>query len=108
VFNSLKREHIHKIIDITLDKLFSRINDLGYKVELTAKAKDFLAEKGYDPQYGARPLNRAIQKYLEDVVAEEILKGDVMEGDVIIADHDGKSDELKIKVRKKKIPKEEK
>jgi ATP-dependent Clp protease ATP-binding subunit ClpC len=53
-------------------------------------------------------LNRAIQKYLEDVVAEEILKGDVMEGDVIIADHDGKSDELKIKVRKKKIPKEEK
>lgn len=108
VFNSLKRDDIHKIIDITLDKLFSRITDLGYKVELTAKAKDFLADKGYDPQYGARPLNRAIQKYLEDVVAEEILKGDVLEGDVIIADHDGKSDELKIKVRKKKIPKEEK
>jgi len=108
VFNSLKREDIHKIIDITLDKLFSRINDLGYKVELTAKAKDFLSEKGFDPQYGARPLNRAIQKYLEDVVAEEILKGDVMEGDIIIADHDGKSDELKVKVRKKKIPKEEK
>ena len=108
VFNSLKLDDIHKIIDITLDKLFSRIKELGYKVELTAKAKDFLADKGYDPQYGARPLNRAIQKYLEDVVAEEILKGDVMEGDVIIADHDGKSDELKIKVRKKKIPKEEK
>jgi ATP-dependent Clp protease ATP-binding subunit ClpC len=69
VFNSLKREDIHQIIDITLDKLFSRINELGYKVELTAKAKDFLADKGYDPQYGARPLNRAIQKYLEDVVA---------------------------------------
>ena len=108
VFNSLKREDIHKIIDITLGHLFTRITDLGYKVELTAKAKDFLAEKGYDPQYGARPLNRAIQKYLEDVVAEEILKGDIMEGDVIIADHDGKSDELKIKVRKKKVPKEEK
>ena len=108
VFNSLKREDIHKIIDITLGQLFSRITDLGYKVELTAKAKDFLADKGYDPQYGARPLNRAIQKYLEDVVAEEILKGDIAEGDVIIADHDGKSDELKIKVRKKKIPKEEK
>ena len=108
VFNSLKRGDIHKIIDITLGNLFSRIKDLGYKVELTAKAKDFLAEKGYDPQYGARPLNRAIQKYLEDVVAEEILKGEIVEGDVIIADYNGKSDELKIRVRKKKVPKEEK
>jgi len=108
VFNSLKRDDIHKIIDITLGHLFARINDLGYKVELTDKAKDFLADKGYDPQYGARPLNRAIQKYLEDVVAEEILKGDIMEGDIIVADYDGKSDELKLKVRKKKIPKEEK
>ncbi len=108
VFNSLKRDDIHKIIDITLGKLFSRITDLGYQVELTAKAKDFLADKGYDPQYGARPLNRAIQKYLEDVVAEEILKGDINEGDVIVADHDGKSEELKIKIRKKKVPKEEK
>lgn len=108
VFNSLKRGDIHKIIDITLGNLFARIKDLGYKVELTAKAKDFLAEKGYDPQYGARPLNRAIQKFLEDVVAEEILRGDIMEGDVIIADYDGKSDELKIRVRKKKVPKEEK
>ena len=108
VFNSLKRDDIHKIIDITLSKLFSRITDLGYQVELTSKAKDFLADKGYDPQYGARPLNRAIQKYLEDVVAEEILKGDIMEGDVIVADHDGKSEELKIKIRKKKVSKEEK
>jgi ATP-dependent Clp protease ATP-binding subunit ClpC len=108
VFNSLKREDIHKIIDITLGKLFSRITDLGYQVELTAKAKDFLADKGYDPQYGARPLNRAIQKYLEDVVAEEILKGDINEGDIIVADYDGKSEELKIKIRKKKVPKEEK
>jgi ATP-dependent Clp protease ATP-binding subunit ClpC len=108
VFNSLKREDIHKIIDIALGNLFVRIQDLGYKVELTAKAKDFLAEKGYDPQYGARPLNRAIQKYLEDVVAEEILKGDILEGDVITADYDGKSNELKIRVRKKKVPKEEK
>ena len=108
VFNSLKRDDIHQIIDITLGKLFSRITDLGYKVELTAKAKDFLADKGYDPQYGARPLNRAIQKYLEDVVAEEILKGDINEGDVIVADHDGKGEELKIKIRKKKVPKEEK
>ena len=89
VFNSLQREHIHKIIDITLGKLFSRITALGYQVELTEKAKDFLAEKGYDQQFGARPLNRAIQKYLEDPVAEEILKGEIEEGGVILADFEG-------------------
>ena len=100
IFNSLQREHIHKIIDLQLDKLFERINTLGFTVELTEKAKDFLAEKGYDPQYGARPLNRAIQKYLEDLVAEEILKGDLKEGDTILADHDGKSDTLTLKVKK--------
>ncbi len=87
VFNSLQREDIHRIIDIALGKLFARINTLGYEVELTEKAKDFLSEKGYDQQYGARPLNRAIQKYLEDPVAEEILKGDLKEGDVIMANH---------------------
>ncbi|MGI9541848.1 MAG: ATP-dependent Clp protease ATP-binding subunit [Cyclobacteriaceae bacterium] len=108
VFNSLKREDIHKIIEITLTKLFTRISDLGYKVELTNKAKDFLADKGFDPQYGARPLNRAIQKYLEDAVAEEILKGDVAEGDIIVADYNGKGEELLLKVKKKKVPKEEK
>lgn len=102
VFNSLQREHIHKIIDLTLGKLFSRINALGYNVELTTKAKDFLSDKGYDPQYGARPLNRAIQKYLEDPVAEEILKGEIQEGGTIIADHDGKSDQLTMKVKKTK------
>jgi len=101
-FNSLTREHIHEIIDITLSKLFQRIIDLGYDVQLTAKAKDFLSDKGYDPQYGARPLNRAIQKYLEDPVAEEILKGEVQEGDSLMADWDGKSEELTIKVKKRK------
>ena len=75
---------------------------------MTEKAKDFIAEKGFDPQYGARPLNRAIQKYLEDLVAEEILKGDLNEGDTILADHDGKSDALKIKVKKMPKKKEEK
>jgi ATP-dependent Clp protease ATP-binding subunit ClpC len=108
VFNSLRREHIHKIIEITLGKLFSRITALGYQIELTDKAKDFLAEKGYDQQFGARPLNRAIQKYLEDPVAEEILKGEVEEGTVITADHDGKSDALTLTSKKKKAPKEKK
>ena len=82
---------------------------MGYQIELTEKAKDFLSEKGYDPQYGARPLNRAIQKYLEDPVAEEILKGEGDEGSIIVADHDGKSEELKLKMKQpgkkiKKIP----
>lgn len=101
VFNSLNKEHIFKIIDISLGKLFRRITELGYKIELTEKAKDFLAEKGYDQQYGARPLNRAIQKYLEDAIAEEILKGDLSEGDVITADYSGEGTELSISVQKK-------
>ncbi len=104
VFNSLQREHIHKIIDITLGKLFSRITALGYEVELTEKAKDFLAEKGYDQQFGARPLNRAIQKYLEDPVAEEILKGEIEEGGVILADFEG-GESLVVKAKKTKASK---
>ncbi|MFT4032296.1 MAG: ATP-dependent Clp protease ATP-binding subunit [Siphonobacter sp.] len=100
VFNSLEREHLHKIIDLMLGKLFARITTLGYKVELTEAAKDFLAKKGYDPQYGARPLNRAIQRYLEDPVAEEILKGDLAEGDILLADHDGTSETLTITAKK--------
>jgi ATP-dependent Clp protease ATP-binding subunit ClpC len=108
VFNSLQREDIHKIIDITLKKLFDRIIQLGYNVELTDKAKDFLAEKGYDHQFGARPLNRAIQKYLEDPVAEEILRGEVEEGGTIQADYDGKADVLTIKVKKTKSSSKEK
>ena len=102
IFNSLHIEHIHQIIEITLDSLFARIHDLGFRVELSAKAKDFLAEKGFDPQYGARPLHRAIQKYLEDQVAEEILKGDVKEGDIIKADYPGKGEELTISIKKTK------
>jgi len=108
VFNSLQREHIHKIIDLTLKKLFDRIIQIGYNVELTDKAKDFLAEKGYDHQFGARPLNRAIQKYLEDPVAEEILKGEVEEGGTVLAEYDGKGDQLTIKVKKTKASSREK
>ncbi|WP_209330417.1 ATP-dependent Clp protease ATP-binding subunit [Lunatimonas salinarum] len=101
IFNSLSKEHIHQIIDINLAKLFKRITDLGYAIKLTDKAKDFLSEKGYDKQYGARPLNRAIQKYLEDAIAEEILKGELSEGDVITADYTGEGDELSISVERK-------
>ncbi len=107
IFNTLEKEHIFQIIDITLQKLFVRITDLGYKIELSKKAKEFLTEKGYDPQYGARPLARAIQKHLEDPVAEEILKGEINEGDTLVADWDGKGEELSIKVKKKRASKAE-
>ncbi len=102
VFNTLEREHLHKIIDLSLKKVFDRMLSLGYDIELTEKAKDFLSEKGYDQQYGARPLNRAIQKYLEDLVAEEILSENIKVGDSIIADHEEGSDKLFIKKKKKK------
>jgi ATP-dependent Clp protease ATP-binding subunit ClpC len=100
VFNSLEREHIHKIIDIVLKDVFKRIEELGYHIELTEAAKDFLSEKGYDPQYGARPLKRAIQKYLEDPIAEEILKGEIEEGDTLVADYKAEGDELVLSIRK--------
>jgi ATP-dependent Clp protease ATP-binding subunit ClpC len=100
VFNSLQREHIHKIIDISLGKLFDRITQLGYTIELTDAAKDFLAEKGYDQQFGARPLNRAIQKYLEDPIAEEILRGEVTEGGIIVADYAGTGESLTVSHKK--------
>jgi ATP-dependent Clp protease ATP-binding subunit ClpC len=96
VFNSLERADLHKIIDLMLIKLKTRLSNLGYQVELTEKAKDFIADKGYDPQYGARPLNRAIQKYLEDSLAEEILRGPLSENEIIEADFSEGSDELSI------------
>jgi ATP-dependent Clp protease ATP-binding subunit ClpC len=106
VFNSLQKEHLYKIIDLILTKVFARINTLGYNVELSEKAKDFLSEKGYDPQYGARPLHRAIQKYLEDSVAEEILKGEVQEGDTIVADYSGEGESLTLTIKSKAQPAE--
>ena len=101
VFNSLERTDLHKIIDLMLVKLMTRLSTLGFVVDLTEKAKDFIADKGYDPQYGARPLNRAIQKYLEDPLAEEILKGELAEGEFIEADFVAESEALTL-TRKKK------
>jgi len=76
--------------------LFGRVHSLGYKIELTEAAKEVIAEKGYDSQFGARPLKRAIQKYLEDPIAEEILKGELVEGDVMEVDYDKESEEIKV------------
>ena len=86
VFNNLERAHIDKIIDIELAKLLERISELGYKLKLSKKAKDFIADKGFDKQYGARPLKRALQKYVEDAIAEQIIKSNIQEGDVIAMD----------------------
>jgi ATP-dependent Clp protease ATP-binding subunit ClpC len=102
VFNNLEREHIHKIIDIELEKLFDRIKGLGYQMVLTDKAKDYIADKGFDKEYGARPLKRAIQKYIEDALAEEIINSNLQEGDSITMDLDEKKNELTIKIKKQK------
>ena len=82
-FNSLGREEIHKIIDIELKGLFNRIHKMGFEVEMDEKAKDFLVKKGWDEQYGARPLRRAIQRYIEDDLADEIIRADILPGDTI-------------------------
>ena len=103
IFNSLSKKDLYKIIDISLDKLYLKANELGYSINLSSKAKDFLIEKGYDPKYGARPLDRAIQKYLEDVLAEEILNGDLNKGDTITADYDPKKKSIFIKKIKPKV-----
>ena len=97
IFNSLTKDDLYKIIDINLQKLYLKANEIGYSIKLTDKAKDFLIEKGYNPKYGARPLERAIQKYLEDVIAEEILSGELKKGDIIIANYDSKSKSIKVK-----------
>ncbi|WP_291865697.1 ATP-dependent Clp protease ATP-binding subunit [Maribacter sp.] len=102
VFNALERADIHKIIDIELRKLYARIKDIGYHLDLTDEAKDYIAEKGFDKQYGARPLKRAIQKYIEDTLAEEIVNSKLEEGDSIFMDLDKKKEELTIKIKKAK------
>ena len=110
VFNSLTKEDIFKIIDIELKALFDRIQGLGYEIKLTEAAKDFIAEKGYDSNFGARPLKRAIQKHLEDPIAEEILKGELVEGDKMEVDYDKEKEEIRIiaKAKNVKRKKEEK
>jgi len=104
VFNVLEKEDINLIIDIELEKLFERIKDLGYTIKLSKKAKDFIADKGFDKQYGARPLKRAIQKYIEDPLAEEIITSKIHEGDVISMDLEKDATELNIKIKKAEKP----
>ncbi|MEN0048293.1 MAG: ATP-dependent Clp protease ATP-binding subunit [Bacteroidota bacterium] len=98
IFNSLGKEEIFKIIDITLQDLYKRLSGMGYELKLTEKAKDFVAEKGFDPQFGARPLNRAIQKYIEDPLAEFILNENLEEGAILEANMNQEGDGLQIQL----------
>jgi ATP-dependent Clp protease ATP-binding subunit ClpC len=105
IFHSLKREDIHKIIDLELEKLFGRILSLGYTIEMTDKAKDYICDKGYDEKFGARPLKRAIQKFIEDPLAEEIVKSTLSVGDKILLDLEDGKEELKVTIEKAKAKK---
>ena len=102
IFNNLKRPEIHKIIDIELKGLFGRINEMGFSIGISESAKDFLLEKGWDPNFGARPLKRAIQKYIEDELAEEIIKSSLKKGDDILIDTEdfGESKIIKFRITK--------
>lgn len=108
IFNSLSKEHIYTIIDITMKGVLVRLQNLGFSLELTDDAKGFLAEKGYDQQFGARPLHRAIQKYLEDPLAEEILNMNIHNGDILIADLDKENQKLVFSLKNPSKSKSEK
>ncbi|MBK7211920.1 MAG: ATP-dependent Clp protease ATP-binding subunit [Bacteroidales bacterium] len=98
IFESLNREDIHKIIDIELRNLFNRIRKMGYEPAITDAAKDYIVDKGWDEQFGARPLKRAIQKYIEDTLAEEIIKTNLKEGDSIKIDFNSELSDISIEV----------
>ncbi|ATA93235.1 Clp protease ClpC [Capnocytophaga canimorsus] len=103
IFNPLDKEDIFRIIDIELNKLYIRIKELGYQIKLSQKAREFIAEKGYDRQYGARPLKRAIQKYVEDLLAEEIVASKIKEGDGIYFDVNSNNESLIINILNSKL-----
>ncbi|ENA1797601.1 ATP-dependent Clp protease ATP-binding subunit [Flavobacterium psychrophilum] len=101
VFNALEKEDINSIIEIELNKLYARVKELGYSLSLSDKAKAYVAEKGFDRQFGARPLKRAIQKYVEDVLAEEIITSKIASGDEIFMAFEEGETELKVSIQKK-------
>ena len=102
MFNSLTKENINKIIDIELKGLYDRVKSLGYKLKISNAARDFIAERGFDANFGARPLKRAIQKYLEDPMAEVMIKASLKEGDLVNVSLNTAKSEIKIKIQKKK------
>jgi ATP-dependent Clp protease ATP-binding subunit ClpC len=103
IFDSLEREDIHKIIDIELSYLYDRIKNMGFNISVTPEAKDFIVEKGWDAQFGARPLKRAIQKYIEDPLAEEIIKTKLISSDIINVDLSPETNEIIITIVKEEV-----
>ena len=108
VFNSLTKEHIFEIIDIVMKGVTKRLTNLGLSMEISPEAKSFIADKGYDAQFGARPLHRAIQKYLEDPLAEEILNMNIKNGDIMIAEMDETAEKIRFVLKKEEKKKEKK
>ncbi len=108
VFESLDKDNIVKILDIRMTRMLKRIEDLGYKIEISAKAKEFLGDKGFDADFGARPLQRALQKYLEEPLAERVLQGTLKEGDTLKIDWKAGSEELSISAKAKRASKKTK
>jgi ATP-dependent Clp protease ATP-binding subunit ClpC len=102
VFRPLEKKHILGIIEIMVEELFARVEDLGIEIKLNKTAKEFLVDKGFDVQFGARPLRRAIQKYVEDPMAEAILASDLGEGDKITIGVKGSDDEKELSFKTKK------
>ena len=105
IFNSLEKENIAEIIEIELEKLFNRVTKLGYNLTLTKEAKAFICDKGFDKKYGARPLNRAIQKYIEDLLAEQVVSNKIKEGDAILLDYVKDAETLSITLNTKEVKK---
>ena len=99
MFNSLTKDDINKIIDLELKGLYDRVQSLGYTLEIAAEARDFIAEKGFDANFGARPLKRAIQKYLEDPMAETLIKASVEKGEIINVGFDADKSEITIEIQ---------
>jgi ATP-dependent Clp protease ATP-binding subunit ClpC len=97
----LEKEDIFKIIDIEIKHVYNRMAELNIEFELSQTTKDFIAEKGWSSQYGARPLKRAIQKYIEDLLAEEMINGTIKEGDKVTLDLDVDTEEMKVKKNEK-------
>ena len=100
VFHMLEKKDLVQIVDLEISKVLDRLKNRQISVKLQDKAKDFLIEDGYDPEYGARPMRRSVEKHLEDPLAEHLLRGDVKEGDSIVVSVDKKQKKLKFKVQK--------
>ena len=107
-FNSLEREEITKIISLELDKLKNRVKDLEFELELTDSALDLIVENGFDPQYGARPLKRAIQRYVEDVLTEEIITNNPEKGSKLLLDYNKEDDKMFVSIKKNTSSKKKK